>query len=72
MNLILYGATETVYTLVCTISNKTYNKIAINSRTYEYLDSNNTHDYHVDFKGNEVEYEQYVFRVAIFNGDINL
>lgn len=37
MNLILYGMTETVYTMRCEISNKTHSDLALNSKIYEYL-----------------------------------
>ncbi len=37
MNLILYGMTETVYTMKCWVSNKTHSDLPINSKIYEYL-----------------------------------
>ena len=37
MNLILYGSTETIYTMRCELSNNTHNDLTLNNKIYEYL-----------------------------------
>jgi hypothetical protein len=74
MNIIVYGATETVYTLLCTLVNKTHHDILINHKTYEYLDKGRSSDYHISFKDEkgEFQYDTYVFRIAVFSGDLSV
>lgn len=76
MHLVLFGSTETIYTMTCKVSNKTYNELSVGDRQYEYLgEIAPHHDYHFNFTvlpNNKTEYEEYIFRVAIFNGDLNL
>lgn len=38
MNLILYGMTETVYTMKCELANLTHNDLGLNNKIYEYLE----------------------------------
>lgn len=38
MNLIVLGEVETIYTMLCTLVNKTHTDIGINHKIHEYLD----------------------------------
>ena len=72
MNLILYGATETIYTLRCQIVNTTHNDILLDNKIYEYLEAQQKYMYHVNFKDNNTKYpyDQYVLRMSTFAGDL--
>lgn len=74
MNLILYGMTETVYTLKCWVSNQTHSDLPIDTKIYEYLEKSERYLYHLQFKDKEGKYfyETYVFRTSIFNGDLDI
>lgn len=56
MNLVLYGMTETVYTLKCWTSNQTHSDLAIDSKIYEYLVQSERYLYHLQFKNKEGKY----------------
>ena len=73
MNLILYGSTETVYTLNCELVNTTHNDLKLNDKIYEYLEKGERYMYHMTFKNTNGNYsfEHYVFRVAIFTGELD-
>jgi hypothetical protein len=56
MNLILYGVTETIYTMRCEIVNATHNDVILDSKIYEYLENEERYMYHVNFKDNNTHY----------------
>jgi hypothetical protein len=58
----------------CTLVNKTHNDLAIDTKIYEYLEKNEDQEYHISYANNngQIAYDSFVFRVAIFTGDLSL
>jgi hypothetical protein len=54
--------------------NELHNDIRLNSKIYEYLEKDESHVYHVDFKNADakLEFDSYVLTMATFTGDLDL
>ena len=70
MNLILYGSTETVYTMKCELVEKEHHDLYLGEKVYDYLEVGTTNDYHLTFKDDSgnLTSEAYAFRLAVFTG----
>lgn len=54
--------------------NDLHSDVRLNSKAYEYLEKDETYNYHLNFKNadGKLDHDTYVLTIATFTGDINL